>query len=202
MKTKNKILNGALGLFNEHGVSKITTRGIASEIGISQGNLHYHYPNKEAVITVLLQQFIAKIEDAAIQFKVEDFSRKNVLDSMVANYQIMHDYRFLFIDSSAVWRLVPDLKIEILGFIQQKRTAIQSLIEEYKKIGLLRAEISDDQIAFLANQFTLTITSWLTGADYLDASKDVHYFARFTFRIWLPYLSESEMIEWEKVLQQ
>lgn len=200
MKTREKILQAALGLFNDHGVNSITTRRIAAEIGISQGNLHYHYPNKELIMARLYEQFIEKIRDAALRPTTNDFSRQVVLDSMLANYQVMYSYRFLFVDRIAVWRMVPGLKKEILDFIDQKRLEIRSLIQEYKKTGVLREGISENQVDFLAHQFTLTITSWLTAREYIGPSQDVAYFARFTYRIWLPYLSEAEKTEWEKVL--
>ena len=48
--TKTRILKTAIQLFNEKGSQQITTNHIAQEMGISPGNLYYHYQNKEEII--------------------------------------------------------------------------------------------------------------------------------------------------------
>ena len=43
MKTKDKIIAKAIDLFNIHGTKAISTNHIAKELGISPGNLYYHF---------------------------------------------------------------------------------------------------------------------------------------------------------------
>ncbi len=47
MSTKLKILETARKLFNESNTQTATTNHIAKAMGISPGNLHYHYKNRE-----------------------------------------------------------------------------------------------------------------------------------------------------------
>ncbi|HEY8401633.1 MAG TPA: TetR/AcrR family transcriptional regulator, partial [Cytophagaceae bacterium] len=61
MTTKEKILNTALLLFNKEGIEDITVRDIAKAMGISHGNLCYHYPNKEVIIETLYQQLVDEL---------------------------------------------------------------------------------------------------------------------------------------------
>lgn len=49
-KTRDRILEAALSLFNEKGTVAVTTNHIAAAIGISPGNLYYHYRNREEII--------------------------------------------------------------------------------------------------------------------------------------------------------
>jgi len=49
-KTRDKILEKALALFNEKGTTAVTTNHIASAMGISPGNLYYHFRNREEII--------------------------------------------------------------------------------------------------------------------------------------------------------
>jgi AcrR family transcriptional regulator len=50
LKTRDKILEKALVLFNEKGTTAVTTNHIASAMGISPGNLYYHFRNREEII--------------------------------------------------------------------------------------------------------------------------------------------------------
>ena len=61
MKTKEKILLHALELFNETGSQAATTNHIAKKMGISPGNLHYHYSNREEIIRMLYVQMRDKL---------------------------------------------------------------------------------------------------------------------------------------------
>lgn len=60
MNTKEKILYAALGLFNENNTQAATTNHIAAALGISPGNLHYHYKNREAIVLALYEQMQSK----------------------------------------------------------------------------------------------------------------------------------------------
>lgn len=201
MKTKEKIEWASLDMFNSEGVEKVTTRHIAKSIGISQGNLHYHYPNKNAIISALYKQFFARLEQARRYNPHEFFKKENVLASMMENYDIMHTYRFFFIDNEVIWRRLPQLKSNMIDLFEMKQEEIKQLIIQYREHGVFRPDISDPQIDYLAEQFVFTITSWLSASSYIRGGHmDNEHYAKFTFRMWLPYLTMKAMKEWEGIL--
>ena len=51
--TRQKILNTAKQLFNERGINEVSIADIASSVGISKGNLTYHFARKEAIVQPL-----------------------------------------------------------------------------------------------------------------------------------------------------
>lgn len=59
MKTRDKIIDIAVQLFNEHGTKAISTNHIAAAAGISPGNLYYHFRNKEDIIRSIFEQMDA-----------------------------------------------------------------------------------------------------------------------------------------------
>ncbi len=91
MTTKEKILTVALEMFNETNTQAATTNHIAKKMGISPGNLHYHYKNREEIIRLLYIQMRDKLKLSV------DTLPQNI-SQMVAHHQIIHDvsweYRF------------------------------------------------------------------------------------------------------------
>ena len=57
MKTKDKIITTAIDLFNIHGTKAISTNHIAKEMGISPGNLYYHFRSKNDIIRSISDNF-------------------------------------------------------------------------------------------------------------------------------------------------
>ncbi|MER7502707.1 TetR/AcrR family transcriptional regulator [Nonomuraea pusilla] len=58
--TKDRILEGSLELFNSRGVQAVTTNHIADHLGMSPGNLYYHYRSKEHIIRSLFERIDAE----------------------------------------------------------------------------------------------------------------------------------------------
>jgi len=62
MKTKDRIVVTALGLFNRHGYGAVTTAALATECGIAEGNLWYHFKTRAALLDAIGERFAAAIE--------------------------------------------------------------------------------------------------------------------------------------------
>ena len=76
MKTKDKIIATAIDLFNIHGTKAISTNHIAKEMGISPGNLYYHFRSKNDIIRSISDNFSNELGSALkIQLDtISDFS--------------------------------------------------------------------------------------------------------------------------------
>ena len=55
--TYNRIIENSLILFNEQGERNISTNHIAAHLGISPGNLYYHFKNKDEIIVQLFKRY-------------------------------------------------------------------------------------------------------------------------------------------------
>ena len=54
--TRNDIMDTARRLFSERGYNAVSIQDLADELGISKGNLTYHFKRKEQIVEALLRQ--------------------------------------------------------------------------------------------------------------------------------------------------
>ncbi len=60
MKRKEKLLESAAWLFGYYGFEKTTVDDIADKAGVSKGSVYLEFPNKEAILVAVVQQFTAQ----------------------------------------------------------------------------------------------------------------------------------------------
>ena len=99
MKTKDKIIATAIDLFNIHGTKAISTNHIAKEMGISPGNLYYHFRSKNDIIRSISDNFNNELGSALkIQLDtISDFS-SNLTSLFNRFFKIQQSYQFLFLE--------------------------------------------------------------------------------------------------------
>jgi AcrR family transcriptional regulator len=106
MKTRDRILETSLVLFNDEGEAHTTTIDIANEMNISPGNLYYHFKGKDQIIAELFQQYelaLGSTLGAPIERPLSA-ERGQVEDNRYYLYLVMEEmyqYRFLYYNLDA-----------------------------------------------------------------------------------------------------
>ncbi|MGJ0299416.1 TetR/AcrR family transcriptional regulator, partial [Aliarcobacter cryaerophilus] len=119
---KEKIKSISLELFNSSETLSITTNHIAKSLGISVGNLYYHYKNKEEIIKDIYLQMSSEFEDLNIFDNVmkseTPFTELSLMFDLIG--ELFWKYRFLMRDSTLLIALDKDFK-DIFIKNQEKR---------------------------------------------------------------------------------
>ena len=55
-----RIVEGALELFNHADGATVTTNHIAAHLGMSPGNLYYHFRNREEIVRAIFPRVVAE----------------------------------------------------------------------------------------------------------------------------------------------
>lgn len=92
--TRNAILSAALASFNARGYERAAIHRIAADIGISPGNLNYHFPVKRDILDALTGEFLQAFETLLEWPPSSDAS--DVATFQVAFFGLMWDHRFFF----------------------------------------------------------------------------------------------------------
>lgn len=101
-QTRQRILDSTLGLYNDLGEANVSTTLIAAEVGISAGNLHYHFRKKDQLTGALLDQFVTEIEEL---LPPDTWRAREVEDAwflLHVIFETIWKYRFLFRDLSGI----------------------------------------------------------------------------------------------------
>ncbi len=97
MNTRKQILEASRLLFNEKGVMNVTLRDVAKYLNKSYGNVTYHFPIKEDVISDLLGEMN---EELLLLQEVDE--NKDLLLYLFnlpsSNYSISVKYLFFIVD--------------------------------------------------------------------------------------------------------
>ncbi|MEF7614968.1 TetR/AcrR family transcriptional regulator [Aquincola sp. MAHUQ-54] len=141
-RTAERILDAALELLNRFGEPNVSTTLIAAELGISPGNLYYHYPAKEALINALY----ARYERAMAQ----QLPRAAAVDSVDAAWVFFQalfgtawQYRFLYRDLNDLLSRNRTLEAEFQAALQHKTRAVEAVLEGLVRAGALHIEPQD-----------------------------------------------------------
>lgn len=170
MKTKDKILQEALRLFNERGLSQVGVREIARSLGISVGNLSYHFPKKEDLIMELLSE-IRMTNDAVYE---EYFGGRVSLDRFLDTFRrIMENqyrYRGVFLGHDEINQVIKK-HFDYLSVEQKRRKFFHRIYTDLAEAGELK--LTEADIEFLISFITLFGRFWMMEASisYTDKTK-------------------------------
>lgn len=93
--TASKILDTARELFNEQGVESVSVAQIAERMGISTGNLTYHYAKKKDMVNAHTEALEGAILDILENFPYSG-SARDYVSSHLALFKVTWEYRFLY----------------------------------------------------------------------------------------------------------
>ncbi len=133
-QTKKRIINCSLELFNELGPDNVSTVLIAKKLGISPGNLYYHYQNKGMIIREIYACFVSEYRD---NWNSEEMRKPefNVAERIVNNLRIFFKYRFLMNHMSALAHNDPLLREEFNKVARQRQSELFSYFQILEERG-------------------------------------------------------------------
>ncbi len=94
---KEEILTTAIVLFNKHGYGAVNLYDVAKDMGISRGNVTYHFKAKDDILEALAADMWQKM-DVILSASRTFPSFKNLHDQTKAYIACQNEYAFIFMD--------------------------------------------------------------------------------------------------------
>lgn len=155
MKTTERILECALGLFNQQGEPNVTPVQIASALGISPGNLYYHYHGKEPIVQALFERFRADTAPLLHPPGGVRLATEELWLFLHLLAECMAGYCFLFQDLSNLAGRMPKLARGLRQWLATLRQALGRVLGALHAGGTLSA--SGQARAALEEQLLFTL---------------------------------------------
>lgn len=204
-KTKRKALHTALILFNQQGLSQVSLRTIALEMGISQGNLAYHFKKREDILETLYFELVSKIDDS--MSKVDP--KQNIIQLMFEfNNRLMLDffeYRFILIDFVAIIRTNETIGDHYKLLVKKREEQFAFIFDQMINQGLMRPEHIENEYKNLYYRFQILGNFWLSSSllesEHIDKNTTTHY-AKIIGETIIPYLTEKGLELYKQIINK
>jgi AcrR family transcriptional regulator len=160
MKTRDRILQASLELFNEEGEATQSAVDIANEINISPGNLYYHFKGKDAIIRALYDDFE---EEMRVILRGSRGRITSIEDNWVYTYIILEeifDFRFFYRNLGELLARYPDLGVRFRALLAEKRQTVEGLLGELDRRGVIALGPRMQDV--ITDQILSAITFWLS----------------------------------------
>ena len=187
MSRKEVILETARKLFNETNTQAVTTNHIAKEMGISPGNLHYHYKNREEIIRKLYLRLKEEMS-LAIEELPKSIEALNEHEKLLI--EVQWKYRFFF--KEILFLFSRDSELEAMYIKdnlahKMRITQVMKNLQENKELNIPDEAVLD----FLVNSVLL---SWQFYNSHLHTlgeevnSSSAHKVIEYTNAAMRPYI--------------
>ncbi|MGC8118978.1 TetR/AcrR family transcriptional regulator [Marinobacter sp. VGCF2001] len=194
VKTRDRILDVSLQLFNRVGEPNVTTLLISDELEISPGNLYYHFKSKGDIVEELFEAYEAEMVDLLAVPEEAEVPMDQFSFFLHLLFEAVARYRFLYQDLVNVLSRYDRLRARFRRILKKKDAAFTTLCESFRRQGIMI--ISAEELASLCEQLTLTVCYWssfdtlshLDDREAVDPGRGVYQM----LHLLLPYLTEEE----------
>ena len=160
LRTKDKILQASIELFNQVGERQVTTNHIAAHLGISPGNLYYHFRNKEDIVRQIFKEY-AKLLETRIKPPSDKAEALDALASYLdAVFELMWRFHFFYANLPDILSRDPALQQDYQQVQQGVLARVTAVLKALKQSNVIK--IDDEDITDLAHSIKLLVTFWIS----------------------------------------
>jgi AcrR family transcriptional regulator len=165
--TQTRIVDAALELFNEHGTAAVSTNRVAEHCGISKGNLHYHFHNKQEIIRFLFQRVVDEM-DAGWYRDHLDATLDHMAAMFVRQLQLIRDYRFFYREMADLLRQDRVLRRRYAHNRERRLIELERFFGALAARGLMNLPAEPRRLRSIVDITWIISENWLNYVEYHD----------------------------------
>ena len=191
MTTKDRILQQALALFNEHSCDQISSLQISQSLKISYGNLTYHFKNKEAIVLALYHQLQAEMNSEFSYLINLLYQRRFILADIRRFFEISWKYRFVYFNLSSLMVQFKEIRMAEKDNSKKRHDILNRLKGDLIAEGYIRQEEFIDY-QYSLHSLSLLFHSWITDGHLVfgfNQTKAITYYCDLFINMMVPLLT-------------
>ena len=196
MNTKNKILQVALALYNQEGIRSVTTRHIATTMGISAGNLHYHFKHTEDIILALFEQLTVAYDKIVQNLSEHPVLNLAELEAYIdSSFYLIEQYRFIFINFVELGTWIPSIRESYQKLVSKREQEFSRLFTNLVNANVFRSDIAPALLNALVRQLFLISDFWISSNELtaqLRGEEALLVYRQDILSIFTPYLRQRQ----------
>jgi AcrR family transcriptional regulator len=189
---RERILVASVELFNASGIVAITTNHVASHLGISPGNLYFHFRNKEEIVSELFDQMCEEIYSVWMPNKrVGIYS--SPLDLIERTYVVFWNYRFFHREMYHLRRKDPVLAKKWRTHLKKSVRLLNAMYSQWIKAGVMKKIDDAKEMQMISDVVLITSSSFLQFFESPDkpaSRRTINDGVNHVLRFLLPYHSD------------
>lgn len=202
MKTKDRIVETAIRLYNEKGFSNITSRHIGAEIKISHGNLEYHFPNKESLLFAIYEQMREEISSFYTSKDAEETNPVEHLHKLLIRLEeFQWKYKFFNLDVLEISRNYEKVNLLLKDTLQIRKAQMSGLFQRFVQLEYMKPEPVAGYYYRVQHTIRILITFW-NSQEVVLSNFDFNQRGEMVRHIWdllLPHFTEKGIRKYELV---
>lgn len=201
MKTEEKIIRQSIKLFNAEGMTKVSLRDIAASVGISIGNLTYHFKNKEVILEEIYRRMEEEMDEVVFPNEeiVDLFHYQDLLER-ISEFQYRH--RFFYLDLLEISRRYPNVIKKYRETVKIREKEKGMLFDTLMQKKLIKTETVKGFYRSLGHAVWVMSTFWLQQKHVLGAGHPLIRSATDIDHVWeimIPYLTKKGMRQFVEI---
>ena len=159
-RTRERILETALKLFNDFGEPNVTTTVIADEMEISPGNLYYHFHSKDEIVNALFADYEKEIEPLLTAPGSRPQGTEDIWLFLHLLFETIWKFRFFYRDINDQLTRNRLVETHFQRILEHKENTAVTVCEGLAASGTLTATAGE--IRALATNMSVVATFWLS----------------------------------------
>ncbi|HEY8958696.1 TetR/AcrR family transcriptional regulator [Chitinophaga sp.] len=198
MDTRTNILKTALELYNSQGVNAITSRHIAAKMGISPGNLHYHFRQTDEIISTLYESLATDFDRLMSELEsVSPATLDTLRDFSIRSLELAYKYRFIFLHFVEITLRIPSIRKDYYALTRRRTTEFFTIFRQLKADGVFRDDLPESIWEALVTQIFIVGDFWLSNNELtgrLRGGNAIKHYSKIIAGMFYPYLTPAAQL--------
>lgn len=190
-ETRQRIIDVARALFNEHGLNRVGVRDVARAANMSPGNLAYHFATKDELVAALLEELYELNRRTVFTEPMEKFSLLVLYKAALGAMRNMLAFRFVLLSYVDAVQASPRLVQLETELAKRRRQRHDLMLAALIRNGfVLRAARGRSEIIY--EQSSMISSGWLAAAALRGWSDEraVRHFAKLGCALLAPFCTD------------